>query len=116
MRKSLYTQTQISLKHIQENPGNACKNKINSSYKTLFDSISLRPSILLGVFLLSSIAFIFGGCSRDTSKEDLELINGRLEQLENKITQLDAQFTETNRLYDRKFGNLWHRAGGFGYS
>lgn len=96
MRRSLYTQTQMSLMQIQENPGNSWKNKINSSYKTLFDSISLRPSIILGVFLLSAIVFIFGGCSRETSKEDLGLINGRLEQLENQIAQLEAQFTETN--------------------
>ena len=73
MQKILYTQSQL-----------------------FFDAIFLKPSIVLGILFLSFSFFIFGGCGRETSKEDLGLINGRLEQLENKITQLEAQFTETN--------------------
>jgi LysM repeat protein len=86
----------MSSKHIQENQGNSWENKVNRNYKTLFDSTSLRLSIISGVLFLSAIVFIFGGCSRESSKEDLGLINRRFEQLENKITQLEAQFTETN--------------------
>ena len=63
--------------------------------KALFDLISLRPSIVLGVLFLSVTVFTFGGCGRETPKEDLGLINGRFEQLENKIAQLEAQSTET---------------------
>ena len=63
--------------------------------KALFDLISLRPSIVLGVLFLSVTVFTFGGCGRETPKEDLGLINGRFEQLENKIAQLEAQSAET---------------------
>ncbi len=63
--------------------------------KALFDFISLRPSIVLGVLFLSVTVFTFGGCGRETPKEDLGLINGRFEQLENKIAQLEAQSAET---------------------
>ena len=34
------------------------------------------------------------GCGGETPKEDLDLINGRLEQLENKLEQLEVQSTE----------------------
>ena len=95
MRKSLYTQNQLSSKQIQENQGDSWKKKTSSSYKALFDLISLRPSIVLVVLFLSVTVFTFGGCGRETPKEDLGLINGRLEQLENKIAQLEAQSTET---------------------
>jgi LysM repeat protein len=95
MRKSLYTQNQMSSKQIQENQGDSWKKKTSSSYKALFDLISLRPSIVLVVLFLSVTVFTFGGCGGETPKEDLDLINGRLEQLENKILQLEAQFTET---------------------
>jgi LysM repeat protein len=44
---------------------------------------------------LSVTVFTFGGCGGETPTEDLDLINGRLEQLENKIAQLEAQSTET---------------------
>ena len=63
--------------------------------KTLFDLISLRPSIVLGVLFLSVTVLTFGGCGRETPKEDSALINVRFEQLENKIAQLEAQSTET---------------------
>ena len=95
MRKSLYTQNQMSSKQIQENQGDSWKEKTSSSYKALFDLTSLRPSIVLVVLFLSVTVFTFGGCGRETPKEDLGLINGRLEQLENKIAQLEAQSTET---------------------
>jgi len=95
MRKSLYTQNQMSSKQNQENQGDSWKKKTSSSYKAPFDLISLRPSIVLGFLFLSVTAFTFGGCGRETPKEDLGLINGRLEQLENKIAQLEAQSTET---------------------
>ena len=95
MLKSLFTQNHISSKQIQENQGNSWKKKTSSSYKALFDLISLRPSIVLLVLFLSVTVFAFGGCGRETPKEDLDLINGRLEQLENKIEQLEAQSTET---------------------
>lgn len=95
MRKSLYTQNQMSSKQIQENQDDSWKKKTSSSYKALFDLISLRPSIVLVVLFLSVTVFTFGGCGGETPKEDLDLINGRLEQLENKILQLEAQFTET---------------------
>jgi len=95
MRKSLYTQNQMSSKQIQENQGDSWKKKTSSSYKALFDLISLRPSMVLVVLFLSVTVFTFVGCGRETPKEDLGLINGRLEQLENKIAQLEAQSTET---------------------
>ena len=63
--------------------------------KALFDLISLRPSIVLGVLFLSVTVLTFGGCGRETPKEDSALINGRFEQLENKIAQLEAQSAET---------------------
>jgi len=75
--------------------GDSWKEKTSSSYKALFDLTSLRPSIVLVVLFLSVTVFTFGGCGRETPKEDLGLINGRLEQLENKIAQLEAQSTET---------------------
>jgi hypothetical protein len=53
---------------------------------------------MLGVFLLSAIVFIFGGCSRETSKEDLGLINGRFEQIENKIAQLELNLLKRTNL------------------
>ena len=96
MRKSLYTKGQMSSKQLQKHQGNSLKNKVNNSYKTFFILISQRPSLLLGVLFFIAIVFIFGGCSRETSKEDLGLVNGRLDQLEDKIEQLEAQFTETN--------------------
>ena len=96
MYKSPYTQNQMSLKQIQENQGDSWnKKKTSIRCKTFFDSNPLRPSILLGILLLNAIVFIFGGCGRETPKEDLDLINGRLEQLENKIAQLEDQNTET---------------------
>ena len=95
MCKSLYTQNQMSSKQIQENQGDSRKKKTSSSYKALFDIISLRPSIVLVVLFLSATVFAFGGCGGETPREDLDLINGRLEQLENKIAQLEAQSTET---------------------
>jgi LysM repeat protein len=63
--------------------------------KALIDLISLRPFIVLGVLFLSVTVFTFGGCGRETPKEDSGLINGRFEQLENKIAQLEAQSAET---------------------
>jgi len=68
--------------------------KSTYTQKALFDLISLRPSIILGVLFLSVTVFTVGGCGRETPKEDLGLINGRFEQLENKIAQLETQFTE----------------------
>ena len=55
----------------------------------------LKPFALWGVVLLNTLVFIIAGCSTDTAKEDLSLINGRLEQLENKIAQMEGQLTET---------------------
>lgn len=95
MRKNLYPQNQISSKQIQENQGDSWKKKTSNSYKALFHIILLRPSIVLLLFFLSVSVFTFGGCSGETPTEDLDLINGRLEQLENKITQLEAQSAET---------------------
>lgn len=96
MCKSTYTQNQMTLKKIQKNQSDSWnKKKNNNSYKALFDLISLRPSIVLGVLFLSVTVFAFGGCGRETPKEDLGLINGRLEQLENKIAQLEGQSIET---------------------
>ena len=95
MRKSLYPQNQISLKQIQENQGDSWKKKTSNSYKTLFDIILLRPSIVLLVLLLSVTVFTFVGCGGETPTEDRDLINGRLEQLENKIAQLETQSAET---------------------
>ena len=69
--------------------------KSTYTQKARFDLISLRPSIVLGVLFLSVTVFTFGGCGRETPKEDLGLINGRFEQLENKIAQLEAQSAET---------------------
>jgi len=94
MRKSLYTQNQMSSKQIQENQGDSWKKKTSSSYKTLFDLVSLRPSIVLIVLFLSATVFTFGGCSGETPKESSDLIDGRLEQFENKIEQLEARSTE----------------------
>lgn len=96
MQKNLYTQSQMSLKQVRSEKGNSWKNKVDRRYKTLFDSILLRSSVVLGILFLSTIVLISGGCSRETVKEDLVLINGRLEQLDNKIAQLEAQFSETN--------------------
>jgi LysM repeat protein len=95
MRKSLYTQSQISSKQIQKNQSDSWKNNVNSSYKALFDSISLRPSIVLLLLFLSAPVFTFGGCGGETPTVDLDLINGRLEQLESKIAQLETQSAET---------------------
>lgn len=62
--------------------------------KSLYNQNScLRPTVVWLVFFL--VAIVFGGCGKETPKEDLALINGRLEQLENKTVQLEAQFTET---------------------
>ena len=55
----------------------------------------LRPAVLWGVVLLNTLVLISTGCGTDTAKEDLSLINGRLEQLENKIAQMEGQFNET---------------------
>ena len=96
MQKGLYTQNRMSSKLIQENQGNSWENKVNSRYKVFFDSISLRTSLVLGVLFLSAVVFISGGCGGETPREDLALINGRLEQLESKLAQLEAQYTETN--------------------
>ena len=95
MRKSLYTQSQMSSKQIQKKKGDSWKKKTSSSYKALFDVISLRPSLVLVVLFLSVTVFTFGGCGGETPTEDLDLINGRLEQLEKKIAQLEAQSAET---------------------
>ena len=95
MRKSLYTQNQMSSKQIQENQGDYWKKKTSSSYRALFDLIYLRPSIVLVVLFLSVTVFTFGGCGGETTTEALDLINGRLEQLEQKIAQLEAQSAET---------------------
>ncbi len=96
MCKSTYTQNQMTLKKIQKNKSDSWnKKKNNNSYNALFDLISLRYSVVLGVLFLSVTVFTFGGCGRETPKEDLGLINGRFEQLENKIAQLEAQSTET---------------------
>lgn len=81
---------------LQENKGNVGKNKVKRSYKALLNSNSLRPFTIVGIVFLSVILFVFGGCSREESKEDMSLVNGKLEQLENKIAQLEAQFSETN--------------------
>ena len=69
--------------------------KSTYTQKALFDFISLRPSIVLGVLFLSVTVLTFEGCGRETPKEDSGLINGRFEQLENKIAQLEAQSAET---------------------
>jgi LysM repeat protein len=69
--------------------------KNTCTQKALFDLISLRPSIVLGVFFLSVTVLTFGGCGRETPMEDSALINGRFEQLKNKIAQLEAQSAET---------------------
>lgn len=95
MRKSLYTQSQMSSKQIQKKKGDSWKKKTSNSYKALFDIILLKPSIVLVVLLLSATVFTFGGCGGETPTEDLDLINGRLEQLEKKIAQLEAQSAET---------------------
>ncbi len=69
--------------------------KSTYAQKALFDFISLRPSIVLGVLFLTVTVLTFGGCGRETPKEDSALINRRFEQLENKIAQLEAKSTET---------------------
>ena len=95
MRKSLSAQNQMFSKQIKENQCNSWKKKTCSSYKSLFDIISLRPSIVWAVLFLSVTVFAFGGCGGETPKEELDLINGRLEQLENKIEQLEVRSSET---------------------
>ncbi len=95
MCKSLSAQNQMFSKQIKENQCNSWKTKTCSSYKSLFDIIFLRPSIVRAVFFLSVTAFAFGGCGGETPKEELDLINGRLEQLENKIEQLEVRSSET---------------------
>jgi LysM repeat protein len=95
MNKISYTENKMILKQRQKDLNDSLnKKKTSSLCKTFFGRNLLKLSILLGVLLLNAIFFI-GGCGRETPKEDLGLINGRLEQLENKIAQLETQSTET---------------------
>jgi LysM repeat protein len=96
MKKNLSIKSLCSSKHIEENQNNSLKNQVKTGYKASFNANPPRLSLLVGIVLLSVILFLFGGCSREESKEDMSLVNGKLEQLEKKIAQLEAQFSETN--------------------
>ena len=96
MQKSLNTQNHLFSKQPLEKLTNSWENKVKDSYKPRSDSISLSPSVLLGVFFLSAIFFIYVGCGSDKTKEKLDVVNERFEHLENKTDQLEAQFTEMN--------------------
>jgi LysM repeat protein len=90
------TKSQMSSQKLKGNQGTFLKNKIKGRYNTSLNSFSLRPSITIGIHLVSLIIFILGGCTSEVSQKDMSLITGKLEQLENRITQLEAQFSETN--------------------
>jgi hypothetical protein len=96
MQKNLNAQSGIFSKQFPENQLNYCKNGVNCSYKPLANSVAQRLFALLGIFFLSAIFFSFAGCGWYKTKEDLDKVNERLKQLENKTDQLEAQFTETN--------------------
>jgi LysM repeat protein len=96
MQKNLNAQSGIFSVQFLENQLNSCKNGVNCRDNLRADSVFRSPSILLGIFILIAIFFSFAGCGRDKTKEGLDKFNERLKQLENKIDQIEAQFTETN--------------------
>lgn len=55
---------------------------------------SLKKTLMLGWILMNALFFTLGGCGKETSKEELDQISGRLGQLENKIAQLEGLSTE----------------------
>ena len=69
MQKSLFTKSQMFLQHLHENQGNFLKNKIKNIYNIFLNSFSLRPSITIGIHLLSVIIFILGGCNMEYPKK-----------------------------------------------
>lgn len=64
---------------------------IGNGYHPYRCSIPLRTSAPLVMLLLSIPPFMVMGCGNGSSHESIEQINGRLDTLEEKVTQIETQ-------------------------